>query len=132
MGEESTGDDVGSLAGDELVGDADRVAGAGAVVAGDHFKLPAQDAALAVDLLDRELPPFFVGIEKRGLRLVAVELTDLHRVLREGRRAETDGARGGEPKEPESGAHAVLHVTRFPLIHVRTSSEPDGKLVKVA
>jgi hypothetical protein len=52
-------------------------------------------------------------VQERGLRLIAVELADLHRVLRDGGRAETDGARGGEPKEPEFAAHAVLHLMGF-------------------
>src|SRR5262245_15605609 len=113
MGEEGAGDDVRSLAGDELVGDAHRVARARAVVARDHLELLAEHAALGVDLLDRELPALLVRIEEGGLGLVAVELADLERVLRQGRRAETDdGARRGQQGELISGAHAVLRFTR--------------------
>jgi len=84
-----------------------------AVVARDHLELLAEDTALRIDLLDRELPAPLVRLQECGLRLIAVELADLHRVLRDGGRAETDGARGGEPKEPEFAAHAVLHLMGF-------------------
>src|SRR5262245_59048369 len=112
MREERAGDDVGALAGDQLVGDTHRVARARAVVARDHLELLAEHAALGVDLLDRELPALLVGIEEGRLCLVAVELADLERVLRQGRRAETDDdARRGQQRELISGAHAVLRFT---------------------
>ena len=135
VGEERAGDDVHSLAGDELVGDAHRIAGARAVVTRNHLELLAEHAALGVDVLDRELPASLIGLEERRLRLVAIELADLDCVLREGRRAETNGARCGEAKKPGSVAHAVLHFVRFAsraLIRLWTSSEPARKLVKVA
>src|SRR5262249_29517095 len=127
IGQEGAGDDVHSFAGDELVGDADGIAGGRTVVARDHFELLAEHAALGIDVLDRELPALLVGFEECGLCLIAVELADLDRVLRDGGRAETNGARGGEPKEPGSVAHAVLHSMRFAsraLIVLSTSSEP--------
>ena len=104
-----------AFAGDELVGDAHRVARVRAVVARDHLELLAEHAALGVDLLDRELPALLVRLEEGRLRLVAVELADLDRVLRDGRRAETDdhGAGRSQPSELGSGAHAVLHFTRL-------------------
>src|SRR5262249_15512378 len=70
-------------------------------------------AALGVDVLNRELPASLIGLEECRLRLVAVELADLDRALREGSRAKTNGARGGEAEEPGSGAHAMLHSIRF-------------------
>src|SRR5262249_33482965 len=112
-GEERAGDDVHALAGDELVGDAHGIAGARAVVARNHLELLAEHAALGVDVLDRELPASLIGLEECRLRLVAVELADLDRALREGSRAETNGARGGEAEELGSVAHTVLHSMRF-------------------
>src|SRR5262249_36846139 len=112
MGEERAGDDVHALAGDELVGDAHRIARARAVVTRNHLELLAEHAALGVDVLDREFPASLIGLEERRLRLIAVELADLDRVLREGSRAETNGARCGEAKELRSVAHAVLHSLR--------------------
>jgi hypothetical protein len=108
VGEERAGDDVDALARDQLVGDAHRVAGIGAVVARHHLELLAKHAALGVDLLDRELPPFLVGVEERRLGLVAVELADLDRALREGGHADRRerGGRRGELNTTKSGGHA--------------------------
>src|SRR5262249_62370421 len=133
-GGESGGDCFSLRGGYEVVGDRDGIGWARAVVTRDHLELLAQHAALGVDVIDREFPAFLVGLEERRLRLIAVELADLDRALREGGRAETNGARCGEPKELASVAHAVLHSMRFAsraLIRSCTSSEPALTLVKV-
>src|SRR5262249_15770231 len=113
MGEERAGDDVYALASDELVGDADGIAWARAVVTRDHLELLAEHAALGVDVLDREFPALLIRLEERWLRLLPAALADLGRALREGERAETNGARCGQAKELASAAHAVLHSMRF-------------------
>src|SRR5262249_60308105 len=82
MGEERAGDDVYALASDELVGDADGIAWARAVVTRDHLELLAGHAALGVDVLDREFPALLIGLEERCLPPIAVDLADLHRPLR--------------------------------------------------
>ncbi len=113
MGEEGAGDDVDAFAGDQLLGGPYRIAGIGAVVARHHLELLAEHAALGVDLLDRELPALLVGIKEGRLRLIAVELADLDRALRESGRAEEAkcGGRRGEAKQMRSRDHAVLQST---------------------
>ena len=103
MREERAGDDVDALAGDELVGDAHGIAGIGAVVARDHLELLAEHAALGVDLLDRQLPALLVGVEEGRLRLVAVELADLDRALRQRRHAPRQDGRGAGRRAVEAG-----------------------------
>src|SRR5205085_4619490 len=81
----------------------------------------AQHAAFAVDFLDRHLPPLLVRVEESRLGLVAVELADLDRVLRQGRsgKAERRGARGGEPKQGGSGENLSAHA--------RESGHPESR-----
>ena len=68
------------LARDEFLGHPYGVARVAVVVARDHLDLAAQDPSGLVDLLERELPAFFVGVEEGGEDLVAVELADLDRL----------------------------------------------------
>ena len=64
------------LAADELVGDAGRVPGRGAVVARDDLELAPGDAALGVDLLKRQLPAVPVGHGEGRPAAVGVQLAD--------------------------------------------------------
>ena len=91
MGQKCAGDQIDALAGDEVLGHAHGVTRIGTVVARNHLDLLAEQAALRVDLLDRELPTLLVRIEKGRLRLVAVHLADLDRLRRSQR-----GTAGGE------------------------------------
>ena len=73
--------------------------------------VPAVLASCHARLLEREGIAMFVALDDarpgRDLRVGDPG------ALRDGGRAETNGARGGEPKEPESAAHAVLHLMGF-------------------
>ena len=89
-----------AFSGRQLLGDANRVARVGAVVARDDFEFFAEHAAGAVDLINRHLPALLVGLEKGGLCLVAVEFADPDRVLRRGRHrgADDSGERGSRSR----------------------------------
>ena len=73
----SAGQNVDALARHQFIGDTNRIAGIRSIVARDHLELLAEHAALGIDLLDRHFPSLLVGIEKRGLRFVAIQLADL-------------------------------------------------------
>ena len=86
IGQKRAEENVEIAAGRQFLGDPHRVARIGAVVARDDLKLPAQHAAGGVDLIDSHFPALLVGVEKGRLALVAIELADLDRLLRRGRR----------------------------------------------
>ena len=69
------------LARHQLFGHANGVAGVGVVVARDQFDLLAIDAARSVDLIDRQLHAFLVGLQESRLCLVAVDLANLDHAL---------------------------------------------------
>src|SRR6185437_17072747 len=94
--EECAGNDADALARHKFLSRTYGFARVRAVVTRDHFQLFAEDTALGVDFLNRHLPSLLVGIEKRGLRLVAVELADLDGLLRESLQRDAGGKRGGK------------------------------------
>jgi len=89
------------------LGDPHGVTGIAAVVARNHFELPAEHAALGVDLLDRELHALAIGLEEGGRRLVAVELADFDR-LRGGGRDQRRAGKAGERDDLLPTGHRVL------------------------
>ncbi len=82
MREECAGDDIDALAGDQLFGDAHGVTGVAAIVTRDHFQFLAEQAALGIDLFDRQFPALLVRVKEGRLRLVTVQFTNLDRILR--------------------------------------------------
>src|SRR5439155_3844240 len=81
------------------------VAGIAAVVARDELELLAEHAARGVDLIDRELEPLPVWLEKRRLGLVAVELADPERLLGANRAAGGGEKHAGERCEQDAMAN---------------------------
>src|SRR5690606_18354179 len=105
VGEEAAGQHVDPLAREELLGHPDGIARAGTIVAGDDLELLAVDAAGRVDLLQRELPALAIGIQERGLCLVAVDLADADRVLRGGGRGCRDAEAGDRRQHHRAHQH---------------------------
>jgi hypothetical protein len=99
MLDRKSGEDVDAFACHQFVGHPHRIARIGTVVARNHFELLAEHAALGVDLLDRHFPALLVGIEERGLGLVAVEFADLDGVLGKSRPAQKDRQCAGACEE---------------------------------
>src|SRR5207248_10327037 len=102
VGQERAGEHVEALAGHELLGDAHSVPGIAAVVARDELELLAEQAARGVDLLDREIETLLVGLEKRRLGLVAVELPDPDRLLGRSRTERAGQKRAGKRCEQDA------------------------------
>src|SRR4029078_13706647 len=102
----------------------------GAAVARDYFQGLAKNPALGVDFLNRPFPTLFVGIEKRGLRFITVELADLDGVLRRRRRHKA----GGEEASNSEILHMTLDHDFVPFVAdnraiLRYTSPPAGELV---
>src|SRR5207248_9294344 len=81
VGQKRAGEHVEAFARGELLRDADRIPRVAAVIARDELDLLAEHAACGVDLIDGEIETLFVRLQKRRLRLVAVELADADRLL---------------------------------------------------
>ena len=77
MREKAAGQHVNLLAGVQLLGGTHGIAGGGVVITHDQLQLFAAHSACGVDLLYGQLHAFFVGFQKRGLGLVAVDFPDL-------------------------------------------------------
>ncbi|MPM65901.1 hypothetical protein SDC9_112805 [bioreactor metagenome] len=75
--QKAAGEHVDLFARIQLLGRAHRVCRVAVVVADNQLELFASHAARLVDLLHRQFHALFVGLQKRRLRLVAVDLTDL-------------------------------------------------------
>ena len=91
VGEEGAGQQHHLLAAHQLLGEAHGVAGLAPVVARDHLERPAENAALGVDLVQRQLPAVAIRHGEGGQRPgVAVELADPDRL-------------GGEPASGDKG-----------------------------
>ena len=81
VGQEGAGEHIDFFARDQLFGHPHRIARVGVVVAGDEFILFTHETTGGIDLVNGQLHAFFVGLQKSGLRFVAVELTDLDGIL---------------------------------------------------
>ena len=80
--QEGAGQDIDFFTREQLFGGAHGFAGVGVVVTDDQLEFFAVDAACGIDLFNRQVHAFFVGLEKSGLGFVAVDLTDLDDALR--------------------------------------------------
>ena len=81
VGQKGAGQHVDLFTRDQLFGCAHRVTGVAVVVPGDQLDLFAIESAGGVDLVDGQLHALLVGLQKGGLRLVAVDLADLDHAL---------------------------------------------------
>ena len=61
----------------ELIGCGDRLRRLAAVVLGDHDELLAVGAALRIDLLERQLPAFTVGLGERRQARIGIDFANL-------------------------------------------------------
>ena len=80
--QEGAGQDIDFFTREQLFSGTHGFAGVGVVITNDQLKLFAVDAACGIDLFNRQVHAFLVGLEKSGLGFVAVDLTDLDDALR--------------------------------------------------
>src|SRR5262249_20730255 len=81
VGQERAGQQRHVFARHEFLGHAHRIARRAAVIPRDDLQALSVDATRLVDLVDGQLPALLVGLEKGRNGLVAVDLTDLDRLL---------------------------------------------------
>ncbi|MNU98443.1 hypothetical protein D3C71_885510 [compost metagenome] len=92
--EERAREHIDLFARHQFFGSAHGVARVGVVVADDELDLLAQHPTRCVDLIDRQLHAFLVGLQEGGLRLVAVDLANLDDILGVHHRGQRECQRG--------------------------------------